>query len=130
MGRKLLYLMICALILCSAGIASAQDYQGGEAGSPAGSSFVGVILNFVTLLIICGCLLYAKRIESFLKGGELCLSWLLIFFSFLVLVFLELVKLGNSMSIFKFDSTFYAFFKLIWAILLGWGIHRLKQVLS
>jgi hypothetical protein len=122
--------MIFVLLFCLSGVDSALGYEYGEAEISPQSSFLGVILNFLILLMVCSCIFHTKKIESFLKGGELSFSWFLILISFLALTFLQLVNLGNSMNIFKFDSILYSFVKLIWIILLGWGIYRLKQVLS
>jgi len=130
MRKTLLFLTICTLMIWSSGAGFAQVYQTSEVEISSQGSFLGVILNFVILLIVCSCLFYAKRVESFLKGGELSFSWLLISVSFLVLALLQFLNLGHSMNIFRLDSVFYSFFKLIWIILLGWGIYRLKQVLS
>jgi len=102
----------------------------GQADTVSQSSFLEVVLNFVILLIVGGCFFYTKKIESFLKGGELSLAWLLILGSFLILFFLQVFKLGNSMNVIKLDLALYSFFKLLWVILLGWGIYRLKKVLS
>ena len=126
--RGKLFFWILLFIL--SGISFSQGYAQNQGATPAQSSFLEVILNIAILLAVCGCFVYAKKIESFLKGGELSLSWFLIFISFLLLVLLQFVRLGNSMNIFSFDSVLYSFFKLIWVILLGWGIFRLKRVLS
>lgn len=130
MNKMLFFFMICILIFWSSGIGFAQGYGGSEVEIPARGSFLSVILNFAILLIVCSCLFYAKRIESFLKGGELSFSWQLIFVSFLILAVVQFLNLGNSMNIFRLESVFYSFFKLAWVIFLGWGIYRLKQVLS
>jgi hypothetical protein len=112
------------------GISFSQTYAQIEGDVSVQGSFLEVILNFAILLAVCGCLVYTKRIESILKGGELSLGWFLILISFFVLALLQFVKLGNSMNILNFDSAFYSVFKLIWVILLGWGIYRLKKVIS
>lgn len=130
MNKMLFLFTICIWIFWLSGTGFAEGYQGSEAEIPARGSFLGVILNFAILLIVCTCLLYVKSIESFLKGGELSYSWQLIFVSFLMLAVVQFLNLGNSMSVFRFDSVLYSFFKLVWVIFLGWGIYRLKQVLS
>ena len=112
------------------GTSFSQTYAQNVGDASVQSSFLDVILNFAILLAVCGCFFYAKRIESFLKGGQLSLGWFLILISFLVLLFLQLVRLGNSMNIFNFDSALFSFFKLVWVVLLGWGIYRLKKVIS
>ncbi|MGB2698316.1 MAG: hypothetical protein WBD28_10725 [Candidatus Zixiibacteriota bacterium] len=123
-------LFFWVLLFMLSGISFSQGYAQNEGTALVQSSFLEVILNLAILLAVCGCFVYAKKIESFLKGGELSLGWLLIFISFLLLVLLQFVRLGNSMNIFSFDSALYSFFKLVWVILLGWGIYRLKKVLS
>lgn len=130
MKGKLFFLIVIVLVLLLSGVDFAQSAATGQAETYAQSSFLEVVLNFVILLIVCSCFFYTKKIESFLKGGELSLAWLLILGSFLILFFLQIIKLGNSMNIFKLDLALYSFFKLIWVILLGWGIYRLKKVLS
>jgi hypothetical protein len=126
MRRKLFFLIVFILFFLLASGISAQGVT--ESGDQ--SSFLDVILNFVILLIICSCLFYTKKIESFLKGGELFLGWFLIFISFLVLVCMQFLKLGNSMNVVRLSSNFYFILKLIWVILLVWGIYRLKKVLT
>jgi hypothetical protein len=118
------------LLFMLSGISFSQGYAQNEGAASVQSSFLEVVLNFVIFLTVCGCFFYTKKIESFLKGGELSLGWFLIFISFLILVLLQFVRLGNSMNIFSFDSALYSFFKLVWVILLGCGIYRLKKVLS
>ena len=93
------------------GTSFSQTYAQNVGDASVQSSFLDVILNFAILLAVCGCFFYAKRIESFLKGGQLSLGWFLILISFLVLLFLQLVRLGNSMNIFNFDSALFSFFK-------------------
>jgi hypothetical protein len=130
MKGKFFFSILLALLLLLSGTNLAQSSARNETGTLVQSSFLDVILNFVILLAVCGCFFYAKRIESFLKGGELSFGWFLILISFFLLFFLQLVKLGNSMNILIFDSALYSFFKLIWLVLLGLGIYRLKKVLS
>jgi len=118
------------LLFILSGISFSQTYAQIEGDVSVQGSFLDVILNFAILLAVSGCFVYTKKIESFLKGGELSPGWLLILISFFVLVLLQFVKLGNSMNIFNFDSALYSFLKLIWVILLGWGIYQLKKVIS
>lgn len=130
MKGKLFFPILFVLLLLLSGTNFSQCYARNETGTLAQSSFLDVILNFVVLLVVCGCFFYTKRIESFLRGGELSFGWLLILISFFILFFLQLIKLGGSMNIFNFDSALYSFFKLIWLVLLGLGIYQLKKVLS
>ncbi len=130
MKKKLFLFTIFIQLFWLSGMNFALGSESGELELSPRSSFLGVILNFVILLIVCSCIFHTKRIESFLKGGELSFSWFLILISFLALTILQLVNLGNSMNIFRFDSIVYSFLKLIWVIFLGWGIYRLKRVLS
>ena len=118
------------LLFILSGISFSQTYAQNVGDASVQGSFVDVILNFAILLAVCGCFFYTKRIESFLKGGDLSLGWFLILISFLVLLFLQLFRLGNSMNIFNFHSALYSFFKLAWVVLLGWGIYRLKKAIS
>jgi hypothetical protein len=118
------------LLFIFSGISFSQVYAQNVGDASVRSSFLDVVLNFAILLAVCGCFFYAKKIESFLKGGLLSLGWFLILISFLVLIFLQLFRLGNSMNILNFDSALYSFFKLVWVVLLGWGIYRLKKVVS
>ena len=92
------------LLFIFSGISFSQTYAQNVGDASVQSSFLDVVLNFVILLAVCGCFFYTKRIESFLKGGELSLGWFLIMISFLVLLFLQFVRLGNSMNIFNFHS--------------------------
>jgi hypothetical protein len=123
-------LFFLVLLFIFSGISFSQTYAQNVGDASIQSSFLDVVLNFAILLAVCGCFFYAKKIESFLKGGQLSLGWFLILISFLVLLFLQLFRLGNSMNILNFDSALYSFFKLVWAVLLGWGIYRLKKVIS
>lgn len=127
MKGKLFFLVLLFILYVTS---FSQVYAQNVGDASAQSSFLDVILNFAILIAVCGCFVYTKRIESFLKGGQLSLGWLLILISFLVLFFLQLFRLGNSMNIFNFDSALYSFFKLVWVVLLGWGIYRLKRVIS
>jgi hypothetical protein len=126
MKRKLFFFIVFILLL----LLSNESFAQGETEIVAQSSFLEVILNFVMLLVVCGCLFYTKKIESFLKGGELSFGWFLIFISFLVLAFVQSLELGNSINVVRLNSGLHFFLKLIWVILLVWGIYRLKKVLS
>ena len=123
-------LFFLILLFVFSGISFSQTYAQNVGDASVQSSFLDVVLNFAILLAVCGCFFYAKKIESFLKGGQLSLGWFLIVISFLVLLFLQLFRLGNSMNILNFDSALYSFFELVWVVLLGWGIYRLKKVIS
>lgn len=130
MKGKLFFFIVITLLLLLSGTNPAQSSEKSEAETSAQSSFVEVILGFAILLLVCGCFFYTKKIESFLKGGELSFGWFLILISFLILIILQFIELGNSINVLKFDSDLYSFLKLIWMILLGWGLYRLKKVLS
>jgi len=130
MKRKLFFFILFALLPLLWGTNFAQSYAQNETGTLVQTSFLEVVLNFVIVLAVCGCFFYTKKIESFLRGGELSFAWFLIVISFFLLFFLQLIRLGSSMNIFNFDSALYSFFKLVWIALLGIGIYQLRKLLS
>ncbi len=93
-------------------------------------SGMGVIFNGVILLLVIVCFVFALRIFSLLRGGEMASGWQFLAISFIVICLGQLVELFSTLELFAINHAVVMAIRLAGIFLLVLGIAKIKKVLS
>jgi len=102
----------------------AQEQAASEA------SFLGALLTLAILLILGGGVIFALKIHSLLKGGELSSVWVFSGLALSILIISVFLEFLQSLGAINGLTTFVFLFQLLGFFLLVFGLILLKKKLS
>ena len=102
----------------------AQEQAASEA------SFLGALLTLAILLILGGGVIFALKIHSLLKGGELSSVWVFSGLALSILIISVFLEFLQSLGAINGLTTFVFLFQLLGFFLLVFGLILLKRKLS
>lgn len=94
------------------------------------TSPIGILVSLLTIGLALVCFYFALRIHSFLKKGELALSWQLWGLSFLFLGLAQLLEIVAHSGFIPLASASVQITRLLALGLMVFGLHRATKILS
>lgn len=117
--------LITGVVLCLPwSVCLAQDQTNTEA------SFPGALVTFAILLVLGGGIIFALKIHSLLKGGELSSVWVFSSLALSILMVSAFLEFLHTLGALSGLFTFVFLFQLLGFFLLVLGLVLLKKKLS
>jgi hypothetical protein len=89
-----------------------------------------ILISLLAIGLALGCFFLAWRIYSFLKGGELALSWQMLGLSFFLLGLAQLLETVSQSGWLALTPVSVSFARVVALAVLAFGLHRTAKILS
>lgn len=91
---------------------------------------MSTFFDFLILIVVSGCIYLVYKLNSSFKGGELTSAWFWILVSLGILGLALLLEVGRGVGLFTISPALVSFIKLIWIVVFGMGLFRIRKALS